>query len=77
MVGDKVGRIQEMDPAPEDLTSISNDHVINSENETVIHHHKKCDNQENFNNASQVQIEKRLESDSTVRETVNQVKFLG
>ena len=46
-----------MDPTPEDLTNISKDRVMNSENETVVQNHEKCGNQKNFNNASQVQIE--------------------
>ena len=69
-----------MDTAPEDLTSTSKDRVINSENETVVQNHKNCENQENFNNVNELEMrmmENRLETDSTMKEGVNQVQFLG
>ena len=69
-----------MNPAPEDSTNISKDRVINSENETVVHNHEKCENQENFNNVNELEMrmmENRLETDSTMKEGVNQVQFLG
>ena len=69
-----------MNPAPEDSTNISKDRVINSENETVVHNHEKCENLENFNNVNELEMrmmENRLETDSTMKEGVNQVQFLG
>ena len=69
-----------MDPTPEDLTNISKDRVMNSENETVNHNHEKYENQEKFNNVNELEMrmmENRLETDSTMKEGVNQVQFLG